>query len=134
VVGYGTNTIATSSDNGNTWIGRIQNGGISTGYGVAYGLDGTGAGLWVAVGYSTTNTIATSSDNGNTWVGQTANGGLNTNATSAGVAYGNGLWVAVGTGSNSIATSTNGTAWMGVIKNGSLTTSGFGVAFKPLIQ
>ena len=128
-VGDGSNTIATST-NGTTWTGRTQNGGLTNnqyGAGVAYGLDGSGAGLWVAVGEGS-NTIATSSDNGVTWIGRTQHGGIN--SIGYRVVYGNGLWVVVGQGSNSIATSTNGTAWTGVTANGGI-TYGRSIAFKP---
>ena len=128
----GANRIATST-NGITWTGQTSNCGLTRTFGVAYGKDGSGNGLWVAVG-SGGNTIATSTD-GTTWTGQTANGGLSTNGR--GVAYGkdgsnNNLWVAVGSGTNTIATSPNGTNWTGQTANGGLNTNGLGVAFTPL--
>ena len=94
-------------------------------YKVAYGQDGSGNGLWVAVG-SGANTIATSTD-GITWIGRGSIFG-----TARGVAYGNGLWVAVGQGTNamganSIATSTNGFTW--TIRNSNAFGNGYGVAY-----
>ena len=109
-VGYSAagNSIATST-NGTTWTGRGST-VISDGRGVAYGQDGSGAGLWVAIG----NQIATST-NGTTWTGR------GTFFTSLGwdVAYGNGLWIVTGQGGtgNTIATSTNGTNWTGFINS-----------------
>ncbi len=45
------------------------------------------------------------------------------------VAFGNGLWVATGSGGNSIATSTNGTTWTG--RGTSIFSgSGFSLSFK----
>jgi len=61
-VGQGGNIINTSA-NGTLWKGQTQNGGVTSGNGVAYGNN-----LWVAVG-SGTNTIATSPD-GITWTGR----------------------------------------------------------------
>jgi hypothetical protein len=65
----------------------------------------------VAVGYSTTNTILISNNGGFTWTGL----GI-TIFTSQGnsVAYGNNLWIAVGQGKNTIATSTDGIKWTGL--------------------
>jgi len=120
----GGNSIATSTD-GITWTGR----GVvffNYGRGVAYGQNGSGAGLWVAVGYSggAGNTIATSTD-GITWTGL---GYAVFTTIGYGVTYANGLWVATGAGGNSIATSTDGITWTGRTANGGL-TSGYGVAY-----
>jgi len=73
-VGYGTGGgvtggIATSTD-GITWTAVISNGFGSGGFGigVAYGRDGLGAGLWVAVGVNGSFPLATSR-NGTNWTG-----------------------------------------------------------------
>ena len=128
VVGQGSNTIATSSNNGTSWTGRTANGGVdSIGRGIVYGN-----GLWVAVGQGS-NTIATSA-NGNSWTGITgsANGGLTTSGY--GVAFIlPPLWVAVGFGGY-IAKSLNGNVWTtaatvsGVSGKGGI-TGGRGVAY-----
>ena len=106
-VGTGS-PIITSSD-GLIWNAASSFGGLTTGYGVAYGKDGTGAELWVAVGAG--SAIAKSSD-GSSWKSADSSGGL---IIGYGVAYGKdntgaGLWVAVGTGSK-IVKSTDGTNW-----------------------
>jgi hypothetical protein len=109
---YSGNSIAYSS-NGFIWngIGTVF---TESGLGVAYGQDGSGAGLWVAVGQGG-NTIAYST-NGTTWTGI---GSTIFTTYGSGVAYGkdgsnNNLWVAVGfsgiTGIT-IATSSNGITW-----------------------
>ena len=73
---------------------------------VAYGQDGNGDALWVAV--SSSNLVMTSPD-GTTWTSRTPAANLNWRD----VAYGNGLWVAVsadGTG-NRVMTSPDGITW-----------------------
>ncbi len=92
---------------GISWTGRgatiIQN----SVRGIAYGKNGSGNNLWVAVGSvgSGENTIATSTD-AITWTGLGS-----TTFTTIGlcVAYANSLWVAGGQGG--IVTSTDGTTW-----------------------
>jgi len=134
--------IAKSSDGTNwsptaTVSGVSGKGGITTnGYGVSYGKDGTGAGLWVAVG--TGGLIAKSTD-GNVWTpaaGSATNKGGITNS-GRNVAYGKdgtgaGLWVAVGEG-GIIAKSTDGNVWTpaaGASDNkGGITSEGRGVAY-----
>ena len=114
----GGNAIATSA-NGITWKGRTANALSTNGYGVAYGPDGLGGGLWIAVG-SGGNTITTSSD-GIVWTGKTLNGGLSTEGYS--VAYGKDstgapVWIAVGSGGNSIVKSSDGgNTWGGMQTN-----------------
>jgi hypothetical protein len=127
VGGITGNTIA-SSTNGTTWTGGTNFVGgntatiFSSGYSVAYGKDGTGAGLWVAVGAGTVNTIATST-NGTAWTGRGA-----TVFATAGwdVTYTGSLWIAVGEGGNSFASSVDGTNWNGGGTTG-LNTAGRGV-------
>ena len=120
---------------GTGWVYPSNNGGIVRGYGVAYGKDGTGAGLWVVVG--TGSVIATSADGTNWSAVPTINcGGLTAGYS---VAYGKdsngtGLWVAIGAGSI-IVTSQNGSIWRAVPSvslGGITTTAGYGgVAYKP---
>ena len=136
-VGYGKMMYSTDGIN---WTGSASNGGISGYvYKVAYGQDGSGNGLWVAAGsgYSNpiSNSIATSTD-GITWTSRNTNSNFPFNSNGSfgarGVAYGNGLWVAVGIGTNamganSIATSTNGITWTS--RDSNAFGSGFGVAY-----
>ena len=134
----GGGSIAKSTD-GNVWTpaatvsGVSGKGGITEGRGVAYGKDGTGAGLWVAAG--TGGLIAKSTD-GNVWTPAGNVGGITTSGR--GVAYGKdetgaGLWVAVGYG-GIIAKSTDGNVWTPVAgsatNKGGITTQGYDVAFK----
>ncbi len=108
--------------------------------GVAYGKDGAGGGLWVAVGSG--GLIAKSSD-GNLWSpaatvsGVSGKGGLTSYA--CGVAYGKGdaggnLWIAVG-GGGIIAKSSDGNIWTpaatisGVNGKGGITSIGYHVAY-----
>ena len=70
----------------------------STGYGVAYGNDSSGNGLWVAVGYDWDEgerQILWSRDPTDGW-NVSDYEPFNNDGTGYGVAYGNGLWVAVG--------------------------------------
>ena len=116
--GEGSGSTIATSPNGTTWTNSVSastvfavQGYAGAAYGVAYGKDGSGNGLWVAVGNSINvgNTIATSR-NGTTWTG------ISTMFSNQGfaVTYANNLWVAVGKGGNSIATSVNGTTWTGL--------------------
>ena len=105
VAGSGGNTIATSSNNGITWAGQ-KNTFINYCTAITYGN-----GTFVVAG-SGGNAIATSTD-GLSWAGQN-----NTNINfgmASGLAYGNGLFVAVTDGctSNTIATSPDGITWTG---------------------
>jgi hypothetical protein len=106
---YGTGNTILTSTNGISWIGRNTPIVFTTaGWGVAYGQDGSGAGLWVAVGQGG-NTIATSTD-AITWTGR---GSTVFTTQGSKVTYVNNLWIAVGQGGNNIATSTNGITWTG---------------------
>ena len=126
-VGSG-NTIVTSAD-GITWRDSTTKGGISSGAAVAYGKDGTGAGLWVAVGPG----IATSTDGTNWNAVPTASTSGFSSGSQGGIAYGKdnlgvGLWVACGNGTNKIVTSRNGTDWSPATSNGGITT-GYRLAY-----
>ena len=66
--------------------------------------------MWVSVGSGTANTLAYST-NGTTWTGL---GKTIFTDYGMGVAYGNNMWIAVGSGTNTIAYSTNGTTWTGL--------------------
>jgi len=108
------NTIATST-NGITWTLRSAGFGWGSANAVAYGRDGSGNRLWVAVGASSSSPVDSimSSTDGINWLYCTQ-----CFYQGYGVAYGqdgsgNKLWVAVGYGANTIATSTNGTIWTG---------------------
>ena len=107
------NTIVTSAD-GITWRDSTTKGGISSGATVAYGKDGTGAGLWVATGPG----IATSTDGTNWTAVPTASTSGFSSGSEGGIAYGKdnlsvGIWVAGGNGTNKIVTSRFGTAdWL----------------------
>jgi hypothetical protein len=133
-VAVGQGSIIVKSSDGNIWSpaatvsGVSGKGGItSTGLGVAYGKDGAGAGLWVAVGDG--GFIAKSSD-GNIWSPAASVGGI---TYGIGVAYGKdasgaGLWVVVGSGSL-IAKSSNGNDWTATASKGGINTQGRGVAY-----
>ena len=71
--------------------------------------------------------IASSTD-GNTWASRTPNAFGTANASVSGVAYGNGLWVAVGYNGGdasikNVSTSTNGTTWIGQTSNAGITNA-----------
>uniref|UniRef100_A0A6C0B5U9 Uncharacterized protein n=1 Tax=viral metagenome TaxID=1070528 RepID=A0A6C0B5U9_9ZZZZ len=93
-------------------------------YGVAYGKDNLGSGLWVAVGDGTK--IATSPD-GNIWtdVPAASLGGI---GTGRGIAYGNGRWVAVSPGPK-IVTSITGKNWAATAPYGTLGSNAYSVAY-----
>ncbi len=111
-----------TSTDGITWMGRNST-ILNNGTGVAYGQDGSGAGLWVVVGRALyTNSIATSYD-GITWTGRT--GATDFTGQGKSVTYANGLWVATFEGANSIATSTNGINW--TVKINPLINGAYGV-------
>jgi hypothetical protein len=141
-VAVGAGGIIAKSTDGNIWSPAYTSvagnvGGITgSGYGVAYGKDALGAGLWVAVGYG--GIIAKSTD-GNVWTPAGNVGGIT--GTGWGVAYGKdglgaGLWVAVGEG-GLIAKSTNGNIWTpaagAATSKGGITTVGYGVAFNEIL-
>jgi hypothetical protein len=122
-------TIMTSTD-GMSWTGRN---GIPFIFGntIAYGLDGSGNGLYVAggAGVNTGNSFISSTD-GITWVGRGGHPDIFSTFTQK-IAYGNGIWVAVGNGiDNSFAYSTNGTTWTGLGKTSlPLDSEGVGLIF-----
>ena len=137
VVGGNYGLIVKSTD-GNVWstaagtynhINEYNVGGITGSVqGVAYGKDGTGAGLWVAVGEGG---VIAKSTNGNVWTPAASNGDITTYGL--GVAYGKdasgaGLWVAVGRG-GLIAKSTDGNVWTPAASKGGITSIGYGAAY-----
>jgi len=133
-VAVGDGGVIAKSTDGNVWTpaatvtGVSGKGGLTSGYGVAYGKDNLGAGLWVAVGDG--GLIAKSTD-GNTWTPAASKGGIT--STGYGVAYGKdnlgaGLWVAVGDG-GLIAKSTDGNTWTPAASKGGLANRGYGVAY-----
>jgi len=116
-VGYGTNTIAYSS-NGTIWTGLGYT--IFGSYGASIAWNGT---LWVAGG-SGSDSIAYSS-NGTIWTGL----GKPNFSVGYGVAWNGTLWVAVGAGGgNTMAYSSNGTIWTG-LGNTIFLNNGYGVAW-----
>ena len=135
-IGYASiaaNTIVRSTDGGNSWVACATNGGINSyGRGVAYGLDASGAGLWVAVGQPTTggNAIAYSS-NGNNWTACTNAQCDSFTSNNNCVAYGKdasgaGLWVIAGVATISrypIATSPDGINWTKRLVNTAFTNN-----------
>ncbi len=129
-VAVGEGGLIAKSTDGNTWTPAASKGGITTyGYGVAYGKDNLGAGLWVAVGQGG-GLIAKSTD-GNTWTPAASTGGIIDYGR--GVAYGKdnlgaGLWVATG-GGGLIAKSTDGNTWTPAASKGGITGVGFDVAY-----
>jgi hypothetical protein len=121
-VGANTSTILMTSTNGINWS-PVPSGqrpvGIQEGRGVAYGLDGSGNGLWVLVGASNNGNKIASSYDGLNW---TARGIIFENQMTPfqyfgrgnKVLYANNLWVAVGKGiNNHFASSTDGLSWVG---------------------
>jgi hypothetical protein len=116
--GQGGNIFTTSINNGVTWVGTTTGyGGLTSINSIAYGKDGSGKSLLVAVGEGT-NKIATSSD-GITWEGKNADAFATSGLDNGGrgVAYGNGVWIAVGNGdggANTVSISTDGgNTWAG---------------------
>ncbi|NBO53179.1 MAG: BspA family leucine-rich repeat surface protein, partial [Actinobacteria bacterium] len=109
-VGAGTNSIAHSADGGITWTGLGTSIFSTAGNGIA--CNETNGTQWVAVGSGTTNSIAYSTD-GMAWTGlgkdifSVAGNGVGYNRN------GN-QWVAVGSGTNSIACSDNIITWTGL--------------------
>ena len=108
--GGGTNILR--STNGTFWentVGSFNN----IGYGVAYGKDGSGAPLWVAVGRMNNNVdnILWSDDDGQNWV--VASGPFDSGNV-RGVAYGNNKWVAVGEMTSRMVWSYDGKMWEAV--------------------
>lgn len=104
--------LATSAD-GVTWTARTSGFGATNVNGVGHNDSGAGAGsVWLAVGAADKVTLASGAGVPTSWTQSTISG----TATNVwyGVAYGNGVWVAVGQnvgGDGIIYTSTNGTSW-----------------------
>ncbi len=98
--------IMTSADNGAAWISKVSE-TIEDLRGVV-----SGGGIFVTVGMF--GTILTSADNGATWTSQAS--GLSADLDFYGIAYGNGMFVAVGenyaSGTGQIMTSADGTTWL----------------------
>ena len=114
------NSIATSTD-GINWTGRGRNGFAYGAKAVAYGKDGSGKGLWIAVSSEGENNAIASSSDGTTWNTILSKNVLwSINNIRYGLdSSGIGLWIACGSGSainginNVFATSPNGTNWTG---------------------
>jgi hypothetical protein len=120
VTGTDVSSIATifTTISTNEWK-IAQTSTISYRNGVAYGKDGSGNGLFVAVGVA--SKVFISSIDGTNWT-EISNTDINDNSvftsSGKGIAFGkdnlgNNLWVAVGNGQNSFASSINGTEWTG---------------------
>jgi hypothetical protein len=104
-----------SLDSGQTWLLASETNGLfggRYGYGVAYGLNQDGSGVFVAVGNSSNDlsNIGYSSDGGLTWsvVSPADHNGLFKGSTGFGVAYGytsdgSGVFVAVGDSTNDLS-------------------------------
>lgn len=127
------NNIVRSTDGGNSWIACATNGGINKiGRSAAYGKDGSGQPLWVAVGQRNTggNTIAYSS-NGNNWTGCTDAQVDGFTSSVNCVAYGKdnlgaGLWVIAAnatTAGYTIGTSPDGINWTKRLVNSTFTSN-----------
>jgi hypothetical protein len=103
-----TATIKISSDDGLTWVDKNNTIGYASGNGGVFGVATDGNGNWVAVGNQNTaagaSTIIFSSDNGVTWATSVNGFNLFNGFTDRGwaVAYGGGVWMAVGHYSTSI--------------------------------
>jgi hypothetical protein len=132
-VGTGTSRIATSPD-GFTWTNRtsIQTTSVNS---VAWNdspqLGTTNGGLYVAVGQGTA--VFSSSLDGITWTGRGSTGISNIGNAVCWYPYA-GIWVAVGNGTNCIATGTaDATTWTGYTGTSIFSSSGFGVAAGPTL-
>ena len=119
-VGNGTNVVATSPT-GVTWTGRT---GLftTTGYAVTWNPQLL---QFVAGGTGTTFNLTTSAD-GISWQGTSNINNLMTNVYC--VAWGGQVWVAGGTGANTLCTSPDGVAWTGR-GAGVISSAVWGVAF-----
>ena len=113
-------------------------GGNGDGREVAYGKDGTGEKLWVAVGSndvlgggSPYGNIQYSKYGGVSW--EPTFEGASFAHTGNGVAYGNNRWVAVGTNGadkyGNIMWSTTGTCWVATTEGASFSSAGLGVTY-----
>jgi hypothetical protein len=119
-VGFGgNNTIAYSYD-GVVWNGIGTNNLLTNGVCVAY--NGT---IWIVGGSSPTFLYSYDGINWTNIPSTTAGTGITT--IGYGIAYGNGLWVALGSGTNTLATSPDGINWTprGAIFSG----IGYGAAY-----
>jgi hypothetical protein len=123
----GGNTIATSP-NGMNWtvVTNSTNYISGVGNGVAYGLDNTGAGIWVAVGTGT-NKIVYSYNPAVSWTG-VANSSTIFTTTCNSVTYTGGMWIAVGQGGNTMATSVDGKTWTGLGASSPFGTANIGLS------
>jgi hypothetical protein len=101
MVGFGSNSIATSAD-GTSMVAR---GSVFGGSGLAVAF---GNGVWLASGQDLTNTIVSSADNGVTWTGREKI--MNTPLT---FAYHGGMWVAGGEDSTNTLAYSTATALIG---------------------
>ena len=119
-VGYGSYTAATSPT-GVTWTGRT---GLftSTGYAVTWNPQ---LSQFVAGGTGTTYNLTTSAD-GISWIGTSNINNLMTNVYC--VSWGGQVWVAGGTGTNTLCSSVDGVAWTGR-GAGVISSAVWGVAF-----
>lgn len=115
ITGQGSNTLAYSANEGQTWNGLSTTIFSTQGNCVAYSPSGT----WIAAGSGTSNTLAYST-NGTSWAGL----GKTVFSTSGQAVVWNGfMWVASGQGGNTLAYSYNGNLWIGT---GSSVFSGTG--------
>lgn len=110
----GSNTVATSSDGGNTWTGRGNPFGNPATHPFDHGQGtsvATNGGRWVAVGFGSVNEVVTSDDGGNTWTGRGRPFGGPWGGVS--VAFGGSQWMAVGDNAaeTRIFTSPDGVTW-----------------------
>lgn len=131
--GSGTSFLATSPD-GTTWTNRTAAQTIGV-YAVAWNgstqLGTTNGGLYVAVGQGTY--VFASSPDGITW---TQRGSTGITSTGLGLCWypAAGIWVAVGTGTNCIATGTaDATTWTGYTTTTIFATQGNAVAAGPTL-
>lgn len=114
-------SILTSADNCVSWTRRY----IATGIRYHFGIS-SGGGTSVVVGYdglAFLGTILTSDDNGATWIPRITG----TNHYLWGVAYGNGIFAAVGDGGTILTSADKGVTW--APRNSGVTEHLFGIAF-----
>ena len=125
--GFGGSGIARSTD-GNNWVSVPNNNSLQTSaYGIQYGKDASGVGLWVSSGdYNNTSRLSISRKGTTEWTSNLQLGGISLGSS---FVYANNLWVACGQPGNSIATSSNGTSWTGITANGGLSTFAYRVAY-----
>ena len=129
--GSGSYTIASSPD-GITWTGRANNTLLYEGWCVTWNPTNN---LWVAGGYANGGYCIATSPNGIDWTGRATSSlfnqccgvvwGIGGSTSGGGGPFG--MFVAVGYGAATIATSFDGFTW--TIRATSLLSSGYGVAF-----